>query len=218
MVHLLKIFDFDNTLFRSPCNTPENKKLYERETGIPWEISKSMAISLSKKLNKPINPRSGWWGRPETLQPPLVPDPVPAEMWIEKSMKSLKEDLNTPGVMTLIMTGRYTGLQQCLLRILYQGGFEQAVSIPKKDNSFHYNWLPGPIHLYLLGMDGPCSDVMEAKPRDAFSWKIWIIQQYRLYLQNLKEIQIWEDREEHVKGFRALSNEFSESLVVHHVR
>jgi hypothetical protein len=85
MPQVLDVFDFDGTLFHSPCDTPENRQKYERVTGIPWLIDKEASRRLSKQHGKHISMRHGWWGRGETLEPPLVPAPAPCE-WFNKDV------------------------------------------------------------------------------------------------------------------------------------
>lgn len=214
----LCVFDFDGSLFRSPENTEENKKIYEKATGIPWLITKNMAVQLSKKLNRTINPRSGWWGKAETLMPPLVPDPIPQEMWIKETVKSLQKCRSDQDTVTIIMTGRHTGLKHQVLRILYDGNFCIIDKTQKKNSEWHYEWADSSVSLYLLGMDGPCPEMTGAKPGDTFAWKTWIINQYRLLYPNLEHIEIWEDRIEHVDKFTELNNKFQEKVTVHHVK
>lgn len=218
MAKRLCVFDFDNTLFRSPENTDENKRFYEKETGIPWHITKEMSVRLSKQHHRPINPRTGWWGKADTLMPPLVPDPVPQSMWIMETINDLLLAKDCPDTCTIIMTGRHAGLQHQILRILHDGRFCKVDKVPKKDGGLHYTWADPTVSLYLLGMDGLCSDVAGPKPNETFPWKIWIINQYRLVHTDLEEIEFWDDRDEHVEKFTALNDEFQEQVTVHHVK
>lgn len=211
----LRIFDLDQTLIRTPANTPANIKLYEKATGQPWIISKEDARHLSKKHGRPIYPRRGWWGRAETLQPPLVPDPVPDSFWIKETVDALLKSLEDDSV-NLIMSGRHVGLKQEVLRILHQGDKLQGFVTVSKNG--HYDWIHNDkLHFYLLGMDGPFPDI-SPKPQETLPWKIWIINQYRLVYENIEIIEFWEDRPEHVEKFMALNNEFPEDVVVYHVR
>jgi hypothetical protein len=139
-------------------------------------------------------------------------------MWIKETMDALMESIRDPSVMNLIMTGRHVGLKMEVLRILHQGGFNQVTVIPsKKGDRYEWAWNDS-LHLYLLGMDGPCPEKVGTKPQETFPWKIWIIEQYRLTYPEIEKIEIWEDRNEHVEKFKALSDEFPEDVIVHHVR
>ena len=214
-VKILKVFDFDQTLFNSPAHTDANLKLYEKHSGLPWNISKEEAMKLSKRLGRPIHPRRGWWGRAESLQPPLVPDPTPNELWIQPTVDAFLKDLDRDDVFTILMTGRHAGLQQEVFRILHQGPLNVVSKIEGKQP---YQWSAANSACYLLGQNGPCPEIVGAKPNETFPWKVWIIQQYRLVYPNLEQIIIWEDRDEHVRHFRELNHEFQETVIVHHVR
>jgi HAD domain family 1 in Swiss Army Knife RNA repair proteins len=218
-IKTLRIYDFDNTLFRSPEDTPENRKIYEKATGSPWLITKQDAAQLSKKLGRTVFPRSGWWGRAETLLPPLVPEHIPPEMWITSTVDSLRESIKDETSVNLIMTGRHSGLKHEVMRILNQGGFEQAKIISTKNaHPVLYYWEYNErLQLYLLGMSGPCPEKVDPKPQETFPWKVWIIEQFRLIHPEIEKIEIWEDREEHVEKFLDLKEEFPEDIVVHHV-
>lgn len=207
-MHQLDVFDFDGTLFFTPENTPENRRKYEEGTGLPWVIDKQTARFLSKKLGRHVGLRRGWWGRPETLEPPLVPDPTPEEMYIPSVCKAFHESKQNPESITLIMTGRYLGLQSHVLRILGDGGLVETIC----DNGKHISADPDVICLF-LGDDGPKPS--GTKPRETLPWKLWILEQY-VDLYPLERLRIWEDRPEHVSEFRQFT--VVDELTVYHVQ
>lgn len=236
-IRKIYIFDFDGTLFRSPEDTPENKKLYEKHTGIPWHITKEHARELTRRLKRPVNPRSGWWGKKESLLPPLVPDPIPKEMWIESTLEAFANAQNDKNGKVLIMTGRHTGLEREVLRILSHNPLLEIKKVEKPSTTnwagikweegetyrddthrYLYIWSDPFVELKLLGMDGPCPDVVGTKPTSTREWKVWVLHQYRLLYHNVEEIEFWEDRAEHVEHFRSLNDEFKEKVIVNHVR
>lgn len=219
MVKMLRIFDFDGTLCDTPANTPENKKLYEKHTGLPWDISKDDAVRLSRRLGRPVNPRRGWWGRAESLQPPIVPDPAPLDLWVQSTVDTFEANYDEPETYTVLLTGRHAGLEQEVLRIVHQGPLNHLQLVERtEDPKYRYRWVAENAACHLLGNNGPCPDMVGPKPADTYPWKVWIIQQYRLVYPELEAIVIWEDRDEHVEMFRTLNDEFQESVTVYHVK
>ena len=207
-MHKLDVFDFDDTLFKTPVNTPENQRKYEEATGLPWVIDKQRARFLSKKLGRHVGMRRGWWGRKETLEPPLVPDPAPEEMFNPKVCEAFLESKRDPETITMMMTGRYLGLSSHVLRILGDGGL---VEVTKQGDKYVVND-PDVVCMF-LGADGP--KPQGTKPSETLPWKFWILDQY-VDLYPLKRIRIWEDRVEHAIEFEKYT--VVEELVVYHVQ
>lgn len=211
MVKKLDCFDFDGTLVNTPTNTVENQKLYEKATGIPWLIDKNMSVQLSAKLKKHVPMRRGWWGRPETLEPPLVPNPTPKNLFSQPVVKlflASKADENT---ITLMLTGRHAGLKPQVLRILKDG---ELVKIQQK--GAWYDVIDHQVFCHFLGENGPIAD-RPNKPGETFPWKSWIIEQYLDLNADIETVEIWEDRAEHVVSFKGLAEVFPQTFVVNHV-
>lgn len=211
----LDIFDFDGTLFRNPHDTPENRKKYEEKHGIPWLIDKELSRELSRKLRRAIPMRRGWYGRPETLEPPLVPDPAPLHMFIEGPCNDFRCSKTNPEVFTLILTGRHVGLKNHVLRILGDGGLVDVHRARAKTGESFYQNVDPEVTITFLGQDGP--KPRGTKPSQTLPWKLWIIEQYIDANDDLETIEIWEDREEHVKEFDALNGAIEQNVIVHHV-
>lgn len=210
MKKYLDIFDFDGTLWRNPMDTPENRKAFEKATGTPWAISKDMAKELSRKLGKFVGPRQGWYGRQETLQPPLVPDPVPSSFFIEEIVAELKKSAADPERETVIMTGRHAGLAQACYRIIHDGKLAEV----EKVGNGTFRWVDPNVRIFFLGNDGPAIKLASGpKPQETFPWKRWILHQFVALMTDLEGINIWEDRPEHVTAFGELQPEF-EPLVL----
>lgn len=214
MLTKLDVFDFDGTLFHSPADTPENKAKYERATGIPWVIDKQASRDLSARLGRHVPMRRGWWGKAETLEPPLVPDPAPKEWFIKDSVEALLKSKAHPDTMTLIMTGRHVGLKERVYRILHDGQLAriEKSSSPKGD---FYRWADSDCIIKFLGDRGPVHD--DNKPSETFPWKVWILEQYVDLYPSIKTVEIWEDRSEHVEKFRELDGALAETVIVNHV-
>jgi hypothetical protein len=214
MFRKLTIFDFDGTIFRSPTDSLENRAKFEKHTKIPWLVNKKMSRELSDKLGKHVGMRSGWWGRAETLEPPLVPSPAPAEWFVPEVRKALEESKADVASLSLIMTGRHGGLRNHVSRILHEGKLVKF-EIKEKDGRPRYDWKDDQIVGYFLGDDGPSHK--ENKPSETLPWKLWIIQQFIELHASIETIEIWEDRLEHVEKFNELSSKLPQEIIVHHV-
>lgn len=216
MPNKLDIFDFDGTLFRSPADTPENRKKYEKGTGIPWIIDKEMSRQLTKKHGRHIGMRRGWWGRVETLEPPLVPDPAPPEWFNSDVVAAFKASKENPNTLTMVLTGRYTGMKHHVLRILKDGGLVDIEVSTAKDGTKFYTVVDANVTCHFLGDDGPTKK--GSKPGDTFPWKVWLIEQYLEVHPDIKTVEFWEDRDEHVTNFSALDGALAEKVIVNHVK
>lgn len=197
----LHIFDFDGTLFKSPTNTPENHKIFEDATGIPWVINKQKSAELTEQLGRPISTRSGWWGRAETLEPPLVPNPAPPDWFNQRVVADFHASKANPNAQTCLMTGRHKGLKNHVLRICHDGNL-----FSEHDD----------VSCFFLGELGP--DPQGDMPNDTLGWKLWIIRQLMRTNPQLSKIIFWEDREEHVQPFLDINGEESvREVIVHRI-
>lgn len=208
----LHIFDFDGTLFDSPIDTEENRSFYTKETGIPWVIDEKLAEKLSEEKGTKFRTRKGWYGRVETLQPPLVPDPAPQSMWIEETVNQFFQSKNDPNSTTVIMTGRHSGIQGAVLRILMDGGL---VNVLKKGEKYLQS--DPNVNCLFRGQTGPAVKARPMPNEDTISWKLWIIEKYTDMIP-FKKLVVWEDREEHVATFKELNDILDLEVVVNHVQ
>lgn len=159
----LLIFDFDNTIFKSPLKTKENLEKYFLKTGKEWKYK-------------------GWWGRIETLSYPLIDNPIPQSMYIEKTCNELKTNYKSKNNVIVIMTGRVTYFRKIIINIL-------------ENNNLNFN------HLFLFG------DVFKnsKKYNNTLMWKKSIIEELiKKYKPN--DIKIWDDNLEHLNSFSKLNN------------
>jgi hypothetical protein len=208
-MHTLDVFDFDGTLFRTPLNTHENRRKYEKAKGIPWLIDKKLASKLTRKLGYHVGMRRGWWGRKETLEPPITPDPTPPEFFIPHTYEAFLDSKRNSKSLTIMLTGRYLGLQHHVLRILGDGGLVKV----ERDGDRCTCIDPDVVCLF-LGDNGP--KPTGAKPHETLPWKLWILEQYvNMYDETLDKIEIWEDRTEHVKAFR--DHDWGIQVIVNHI-
>lgn len=212
MTKKLTVWDFDGTLFFSPENTPENRDLYEKEKGIPWIIDKKTSEELTKSLGYNVPTRKGWWGKKETLEAPLVPEPTPPEMFNKEICKKFMLSKQEKDNLSVILTGRPFFMKNQVLRILRDGKLLDVA----KNSSNQYKCVDAHVNLYCLGDDGPAH--FDRKPSDTYDWKIWIIKQILFMMPTIEEIEIYEDREEHVEKFKKLSFDNINKIIVHHVK
>jgi len=178
-------------MFDSPEPTPENYRKYEKNTGIPWIIDRNLSLKLTKKHGKFIGMLRGWWGQAATLEPPLVPFPIPAEMFLP-TCDAFKKSKESDDI-TVLLTGRHLGLKPQILRILAEGKL--------LDDKFFF---------HCRGENGPKTS--ENKPPETFPWKIWMIEQYR-EIYSPETVEIWEDKADYAQRFREFNGNFLVNLV-----
>lgn len=213
----IDIFDFDGTLFRNPEDTPENRKFYEKETGIPWVITKELSRQLTAKTGKFVPMRTGWYGKAATLEPPLVPDPAPKSMYIEPTCEAFLASKKNPDSVTVVMTGRHVGIRNQVMRLLHDGDLVKCDYKHDKEGVKHWrNLEPDQVQLYFNGDNGPCPQDVGTKPSDTLNWKLWIIEQLYLIYPEVEHLEIWEDRDEHLEPFGAIT--LFPKVTVNHVK
>lgn len=94
----LHVFDFDGTLVRTP-SPDQGKATYFAATGRPW--------------------RGGWWGKIESLNPPVLPSPCPPELVIQTTLDELREVVsNSQTAVGVVVTGRIKPIRPAVLRVL----------------------------------------------------------------------------------------------------
>jgi hypothetical protein len=211
----LCVLDFDGTLFRSPLDTEENRRLYEQHHGIPWMIDKKLSVELSRKHGKQIGMRRGWWGRAETLSPPLVPCPAPMDWFIEEAVAALRTAKEDESCIAVIMTGRHKSMKNEVFRILDEGDLVEMETKTSSSGETYRSVADANVDVLLLGMDGPRP--RGVKPHETFPWKVWIMDQYLEVYDSIESVEIWEDRVEHVQKFQLLADRFGVPVTVNHV-
>lgn len=215
MPRKLDVFDFDGTLFRSPEDTEQNRKKYLLATGIPWVIDKEASRELSKRLGQFVPMRRGWWGKGETLEPPLVPNPAPPEWFITSSVEALHKSKADPDTLTLIMTGRHAGIKGKVLRILDDGKLVKIEKKASKNKDVFYEQADPDVTCIFMGENGP--KPKGTKPGETLPWKVWILEQYMELYPEIETVEFWEDRDEHVESFKELHGLLAKEVKVNHV-
>lgn len=172
----LAIFDFDDTLVHTP--TPEEgRPNYEKATGKPWVINNR---NDAKQHGFPDNfRRSGWWGRKETLHPPIF-DTTPDRLNQEVA-KMFHNFRNDPQTYVVVMTGRQANMEERVKEILKQYGIHAD-------------------EYYFRGQKNLVQDPKYPRAGDTFDYKVFTIAE-KLMSPEIETVEIFDDREEHIPKF-----------------
>lgn len=163
----LVIYDFDNTIFHSP----------ERETGEILYLEKSGEEW----------PFQGWYGRLETLMPPLVPEIPGPEFFIQETVESIFKDSNDKNSYVVLMTGRPYKIRRRIQSIL------DSQNLHFDEEHYRGN----PIH---------------PKGSSTFEIKFAILSRWLIH-SKLDILEIWEDRPEHASAFiRGIKSKYIKDL------
>ncbi len=175
------IFDFDDTLVFTP--TPEEgKPAYQKATGQPW-------------------PHQGWWGNPNTLEPPVFNnEPEKLNPAVAKAFHSFKDD---PQTYVVVMTGRIAKFENKVKQILNQYGIHADEYFFKDQKSLTQH---------------------PEYPRkgDTFDYKAFVTVN-RLMSPEIETLEIFDDREEHIPRFIELGKTLKQKhphlrILIHDVR
>jgi hydroxymethylpyrimidine pyrophosphatase-like HAD family hydrolase len=159
----LVVYDFDGTLFHSP-DREKGSLAYQEATGQPW-------------------PFNGWWGRPESLESPVVPSVPTPEWYVSAVVESQRRDMSEPGTTVVLMTGRPYRLKSRVLDILQVQGLR-----------FHDHFFSGQ-----PGSSG--SDTLSIKKNHL----------RRLLGDGVTTLEMWEDRDDQIAGFLAFGEDIKRS-------
>lgn len=178
------IFDFDDTLVHT-TKPEEGIPTYEKSTGKPWIIKDD---ELAKQHGfDPKFKRSGWWHRAETLEPPVFNnEPEKLNKLVANAFSRAKND---GSAYVVVMTGRNWFLEKPVKEILSKYGIH-ADEYYFKDQK----------------------DLLDNKdyPRgDTYAYKEFVFLN-KLINNQIKSVEIWEDRDEHIVKFIQLGNKLKE--------
>ena len=187
------IFDFDGTMIDT--DTPESgKALWQQEFGFEW-------------------PFTGWWGRPESLDstiyfeknkeklsPQIYEKGISKNIFDNTPISSTVSDYNNEtesdvdgkkikrsDTLTILLTGRHSGVGELVTKILNTRGLTFDEYIYKTGN------------------------------KETHEFKEEILNQLARKYPDLEEMQIWEDRNDHLPIFKAWANKQTFKVIVHHV-
>tara|TARA_Y100000004_G_scaffold59266_1_gene65929 strand:+ start:125 stop:1057 length:933 start_codon:yes stop_codon:yes gene_type:complete len=115
----------------------------------------------------------GWWGNPKSLEPPIVPLKPGPEWWNGSVVSSAKKSIANPNVYAMLVTGRI-------------------------DKFFRWR-VPE-----LLKQKGLKFDAVHLNPADTPTWKfkVELMGKYLRKFPQVKTLNMWEDRKEHIGHFK----------------
>ena len=145
----------------------------------------------------------GWWGRPESLDsriyfqkdtklaPGLKEIGLKRNIFdnnlIPKTLAAYKEQSSRPDTMVLLLTGRHAGIGKLVTDILNSKGLEFDDYIYKTGNL------------------------------DTADFKIEVLDKLVNNNPSLEEIEIWEDRDDHLPVFQDWASKQKLKVIVHHI-
>lgn len=174
----LHIFDFDGTLVRTP-GPVEGKAKYVLETGQSWS--------------------GGWWGRLESLCPPVVDTPYPTARVVNTVFDKMEEVMTRSQTeIGVVVTGRVMSLRPAVLRIL------DEICISRRNESV-------PSGDSFLNHDAVFTHIGGRLTTYEFKTQLFklILTSDPVAKLDISEVHIWEDRREHADPF---ATSFAEEL------
>lgn len=166
----LHIFDFDGTLVNTPGPT-EGKPKYFLEMGKPW--------------------KGGWWGRIESLSPPVIESPFPKSSVISSVFDEMEEIISrSQTAIGIVVTGRIKPVRPAVLRILDEVCVARNNdTVPSGESFLH--------HDAVFTHPGGNFNTLDFKMR-LFKH---ILTNEPVVSLNIKDLHVWEDRVEHAQEF-----------------
>ena len=164
MINRMVVYDFDGTLFRSP-EKEEGMHLYAQKVGKPY-------------------PHKGWWGRMESLMPPIVPMKPDISWYLAKTIDQYRLDKSCPNTNILLMTGRINKFRSRIESLLAY----QNIHFPK----IYFSNDP----------DSVGSNTFEIKSNRI----------EKLLTPNIELLEIWEDRPDQIEQFHTWSLKLQKNL------
>lgn len=132
-------------------------------------------------------PHQGFWGRLETLSPPLVPEDPGPEWYVAEALDAALQAPYLPWQVTALVTGRVQKFEP-RIKALLANAFVHL-------NEYHF-----------------------AKGGDTLSFKVGVIQDLMRRHPDASEVDIWDDREEHLPVFREAVEKEGRVALIRHVR
>ena len=127
--------------------------------------------TLFKSPEKPVDWATGWWGNPASLSAPIVPERPGAEWWNAHVVEAAQRDSADPETVSLLLTGRLAKRFTVRLTEL----------LAQAELSFDR---------VILSTGG-----------DTEAHKLLMIGEFLSVYPTIVEVDIWEDRHEHLTKF-----------------
>lgn len=129
-------------------------------------------------------PRPGWWGHADSLSTHVLPSPLPSSFIVSSVFEEYEDvSLRSQTAACVVLTGRISKLRPAVLRVLHDAALTHCGTSFVKEDAVFTN--PGgkatlPFKTALI------RELLEFGPDQ---------------LRTVRELHIWEDREEHAKHF-----------------
>jgi len=133
-------------------------------------------------------PLQGFWGRVETLSPPLVPENPGADWWSSSVVSEAKSAISDAETYTVLLTGRPTKLGSRIKDLLHGNGL--------RFDEYHFAG---------AGAGGTLGSKLSVLTR--------LVDQTK----DLKLVEMWDDRPEHVEPFEKHLESLGAEFKVHKV-
>lgn len=127
--------------------------------------------TLFKSPEKPPEWTAGWWGNPASLSAPIVPERPGAEWWNPHVVEAAQRDSADPATVSLLLTGRLAKRFTARLTEL----------LAQAELSF--------------------DRVILSPGGDTEAHKLLVIGEFLEVYRSIEEVDIWEDRHEHLVKF-----------------
>lgn len=172
----LRVFDFDGTIADSPHPDTPIEGVPALQYYDEWLASNGM----------PKRKFLGWWGRTETLLPPIFGkwdsegNLVPPPEWLHEDIAALARDYKADeSCLSILMTGRHVGM-----RHEYKGERQHAVKTITDAYGLSFD-------RYYYGSTG----------QPTLTFKLNTIQAILREIPTIRMVEIWEDRHQHTSEF-----------------
>lgn len=140
--------------------------------------------TLFRSPAKPALWKGGWWGKPESLNPPCVPQVPDSDWWISDVVGKAKEYQSNPRAITVMMTGR---------------GAEAFSSR---------------IDELLSGVGLNFDQVLLSDSYDTVAFKSGEIRKILEQTPSIKEVDIYDDRGSYIEQYKAVISEINPEIKV----
>lgn len=140
--------------------------------------------TLVNTPKKPEGWRGGWWGRSASLRPPLFN--YESTALNTKVVEQFRKDKARADTITVMMTGRHGGLERYVREILAK-----------------YNLHPD--EQYYKDTKDLSTEPNYPKGGDVWDYKSWVVKNRFMTRDGIREVDFWDDREEHIPKWMELS-------------
>lgn len=132
-------------------------------------------------------PFPGFWGRPESLEPPHVPDRPGADWWSSTVVSAARQAISDGDTYAILLTGRPAKLGGRIKALLHQAGL--------RFDEYHF----------------------AGGGKDTLAFKLDVVERIASKIPDLHLVEMWDDRTEHIAPFEAHLKKLNVEFEVHRV-